>query len=111
VGSPQSDVALLHDPDLLAVAYGSSRSIAELVAQVGVSYSTVRRALVRHGIARVFDDRRWLHERYRTESAVGNAAELGGQCGDPHCGASAGRDRSRQLATPVRARAFPTALL
>jgi hypothetical protein len=53
MGSARSDVALLDDPDLLAAAYGSSRSIAELAAHVGVSYSTVRRALVRHGIARL----------------------------------------------------------
>jgi transposase len=90
MGSARSDVALLDDPDLLAAAYGSSRSMADLAAEVGVSYSTVRRALVRHGIARlprnrnrrpasarVLDDRRWLRERYRTDSAVGIATELG----------------------------------
>jgi hypothetical protein len=90
MGLARSDVALLHDPDLLAAAYRSSRSIAELAAQVGVSTSMVRRALVRYGIARlprnrnrrpasarVLDDRRWLRERYRTDSAVGIANELG----------------------------------
>jgi transposase len=90
MGSARSGLALLDDPDLLAAAYGSARSMAELAAEVGVSYSTVRRALVRHGIARlprgrnrrpasarVLDDRGWLRERYRTDSAVGIAKELG----------------------------------
>jgi hypothetical protein len=57
--------------------------------RVGVSSSTVRRALVRHGTARlprnrnrrplsarVLDDPAWLRERYRTSSGVEIASEL-----------------------------------
>ena len=81
---------LLDDPVRLATAYASSTSIADLAVQVGVSSSTVRRALVRHGIdrlprnrnrrpanARVLDDSGWLHERYLTSSGVEIANELG----------------------------------
>jgi hypothetical protein len=85
-----SDVDLLRDPAQLAAAYRSSRSIAELAVQVGVSNSTVRRALVRHGIARLprnrnrrppsarmLDNPTWLRERYRTATGVEIAKELG----------------------------------
>ena len=64
--------------------------MAELADQVGVSTSTVRRALVRHGIdrlprnrnrrsssAEVLDDPVWLRERYRTATGVEIAKELG----------------------------------
>ena len=90
MGRAQSDVALFDDPARLSVAYGSSGSIAELARQVGVSNSTVQRALVHHGIPRlprnrnrrppsalVLDDPRWVRERYRTGTGVEIAKELG----------------------------------
>ena len=76
-GSTQRCLSVVHlDP-------GASR-------QLGVSRSTVRRALIRHGIdrlprnrnrrpvsARVLDDHEWLAQRYETGTAVEIAAELG----------------------------------
>jgi hypothetical protein len=69
MGSARSDVALLDDPGLLAAAYGSSRSIAELAVEVGVSGSTVRRALVRHGVARLLA-RRTQRRHQRTANKI-----------------------------------------
>ena len=90
MGSAHSDIALLDDPARLAAAYSSSRSIAALALRVGVSNSTIQRALVRHEIerlprnrnrrpasAKVLDDPTWLRERYQTDSAAGIAKELG----------------------------------
>jgi hypothetical protein len=91
VASPRRNIALLDDADRLADAYRSSALIRELAEQVGVSPSTVRRALVRHGIERlprnrnrrspaaagVLDDPGWLEQRYRTRTGVEIAAELG----------------------------------
>jgi hypothetical protein len=90
VRAAHRNVDLLDDPVRLAAAYESSTSIAELATGFGVSGSTVRRALVRHGInrlprnrnrrppsAHVLDDLVWLRERYRTSSGVEIANELG----------------------------------
>lgn len=73
----------------LSSAYQPS-SISEFAVRVGVSDSTVRRALIRHGIARlprnrnrrppnaqVLGDPDWLRRRYETRSGVEIAAELG----------------------------------
>lgn len=81
---------LLDDPNALADAYSSGVSIAGLADLVGVSAATVRRALVRHGIARLprdrnrrpvgaeaLSDRRWLADQYRNRTAVEIARELG----------------------------------
>jgi len=89
VAPPRRRITLIDDRDLLAVEYRSSTSIAELADRAGVSTSTVQRALVRHGIARlprnrnrrprsanVLDDLEWLIGRYQTSSAVEIAAEL-----------------------------------
>jgi hypothetical protein len=90
VAAAHYDTDLLDDPVRLAAAYESSTSIAELAVRLGVSGSTVRRALVRHRIARlprnrnrrplsarVLDDPGWLREHYRTSSGVEIANELG----------------------------------
>lgn len=89
MGPARRNTALLDDPVRLAAAYEST-SIAELAARTGVSNSTVRRALVRHGFARlprnrnrrapsaqVLDDPTWQRRRYRTSSGVDIAKELG----------------------------------
>ena len=87
---PRRSNRLLNDPTLLADAYRSGPSIAVLADRIGVSGATVRRALIRHGIARlprnrnrrpasarVLDDGRWLADRYQTHTAVEIASELG----------------------------------
>ena len=87
---PRQNVALLGDAVALRAAYDSAGSIAVLSARLEVSASTVRRALIRHGIdrlprnrnrrparARVLDDPVWLLEQYRTRTAVSIAFELG----------------------------------
>lgn len=83
-------VPLLEDSTALRAAYESAGSIAELGARLGVSTSTVLRALVHHGIDRlprnrnrrlatatVLDDPAWLVEQYRTRTAVSIASEVG----------------------------------
>lgn len=83
-------VPLLEDSTALRAAYESADSIADLGARLGVSASTVRRALVRRGIDRlprnrnrrpttaaVLDDPAWLVEQYRTQTAVSIASEVG----------------------------------
>ena len=80
---------LLDDPALLADAYAAV-SIASIAEQIGVSTTTVQRALVRHGIDRLprtrntrpptaqrLDDTAWLAEQYRTRTGVDIADELG----------------------------------
>ena len=80
---------LLDDPALLADAYAAA-AIASIAEQVGVSTTTVQRALVRHGIERLprsrstrpstaqrLDDAVWLAEQYRTRTGVDIADELG----------------------------------
>jgi hypothetical protein len=75
---------------LLADAYRSSTSIAELATKVDVSAATAHRALVRRGIdrlprnrnrrpatAQVLDDPEWLEQRYKSCTGVEIAAELG----------------------------------
>jgi len=87
--APPRRSALLNDPQSLAAAYGSS-TIADLANELGVSASTVRRALVRHHIPRLprnrnrrppsaapLDNPEWLTEQYRTKTGVEIAAELG----------------------------------
>ena len=87
---PRRSNSLLDDPHILADAYRSAASIAELADRIGVSGATVRRALIRHGIARLprnrsrrpkgadaLDDGRWLAERYRSNTGVDIAVELG----------------------------------
>ncbi len=84
------EVPLLEDSTALRQVYEAADSIADLAARLGVSASTVRRALVRHGIDRlprnrnrrpptaaVLDDPAWLVEQYRTRTAVSMASELG----------------------------------
>ena len=84
-----SESSLLDEAQALAAAYESA-TIAELADRLGVSCSTVRRALVRHGIdrkarnrnrrpatARVLDDGDWLRAQYRSRTGVEIAAELG----------------------------------
>ena len=86
---PRRSNAILDDPDVLRDAYRTA-SLAEIADRIGVSTATVRRALIRHGIdrlprnrnrrppsARVLDDPAWLRERYRTQTAVQIATELG----------------------------------
>ncbi len=81
---------MLEDSTALRAVYEAADSIADLAARLGVSASTVRRALVRHGIDRlprnrnrrpptaaVLDDPAWLVEQYRTRTAVSMASELG----------------------------------
>jgi|GEM_PF-1201777 len=83
-------VPLFEDSTAFSAAYKSADSIADLAARLGVSASTVQRALVRHGIDRlprnrhrrpttaaVLDDRVWLVEQYRTRTAVSIAGEIG----------------------------------
>ncbi len=80
---------MLDDPALLVDAYAAA-SIASIAEQVGVSTTTVQRALVRHGIERLprsrhtrpptaqrLDDAAWLAEQYRTRTGVAIADELG----------------------------------
>ena len=80
---------LLDDPALLADTYAAA-SIASIANQIGVSTTTVQRALVRHGIDRLprttntrpptaqrLDDTAWLAEQYRTRTGVDIADELG----------------------------------
>ena len=87
---PRRSNAVLDDPEVLVDAYISSASIADLADRIGVSAATVRRALVRHDIARlprnrnrrpasaaVLDDPRWLANRYQERTGVEIAAELG----------------------------------
>ena len=50
---PRHSSAVLDDRDVLADAYRSAVSIADIAVKIGVSSSTVRRALVRHDIARL----------------------------------------------------------
>lgn len=84
------DVPLLDDPRRLTRAYESSKSIAALAERIGVSATTVQRALKRHGIralprnrnrrpatANILDDAAWLRSQYRARSGVDIAAELG----------------------------------
>jgi transposase len=90
VGPPRCNADLLDDPDRLGEQYRSSTSVQALADSIGVSSSTVRRALIRHGIERlprnrnrrggaahVLDDPDRLARRYETHSAVDIAAELG----------------------------------
>jgi transposase len=90
VAPPRCSVPLLEDSTGLRSAYESADSIADLASRLGVSASTVRRALVRHGIDRlprnrnrrpttaaVLDDPAWLVEQYRTRTAVAIASDLG----------------------------------
>ena len=80
---------MLDDPVLLADTYAAA-SIASIAEQIGVSTTTVQRALVRHGIDRLprtrntrpptaqrLDDTAWLAEQYRTRTGVDIADELG----------------------------------
>ena len=86
---PRVKHPLLDDAVLLADAYAAA-TIASIAEQVGVSTTTVRRALVRHGVdrlprsrntrpptAQVLDDPSWLAEQYRARTGVDIAAELG----------------------------------
>ena len=87
---PRRSNELLDDPNLLADAYSTGVSIAVLADRTGVSGATVRRSLIRHGIARlprnrnrrpvsayVLDDARWLTEQYATLTGVEIARNLG----------------------------------
>lgn len=83
-------IPLLEDSAALSAAYESAVSITDLAARLGVSASTVQRALVARGIDRlprnrnrrpttaaVLDDPAWLAEQYRTGTAVSIASEAG----------------------------------
>ncbi len=87
---PRRSNETLDNREALAGAYGAARSIADLAAQIGVSTSTVQRALVRHGIDRLprnrnrrpktaarLDDAAWLARTYANRTAVDIANELG----------------------------------
>lgn len=87
---PRRRSVLLDSPGVLAAEYAESGSIAEVAQRADVSTSTVRRALIRYGIARlprnrnrrpasanVLDDKEWLKDRYQTHSGVEIAAEVG----------------------------------
>ena len=86
---PRQRHIVLDDPDELAARYRSAGSIAGVAELIAVSASTVRRAMVRHGIDRfprnwnrrprtadALDDRQWLTDRYQTMTGVAIAREL-----------------------------------
>ena len=80
---------ILEDGEWLAAEY-ESKSIAEIAAEIGVSSTSVLRALKSHGIERrgrherrpsiqhpLLADRDWLVEQYSTSTATAIAASIG----------------------------------
>jgi DNA-binding CsgD family transcriptional regulator len=88
VAPPRRVIPTLDDPTALEAAYRAA-TLDQLASRLGVSRSTVRRALIRHRIdrlprnrnrrpstARALEDAEWLATQYRTRSAVDIADEL-----------------------------------
>lgn len=86
---PRRDLPILDRPADLAAEYAAAGSLEAFAAHLGVSASTIRRAMVRHGIRRnqrntnrrvstssVLDDAEWLRKNYASRTGVELAAEL-----------------------------------